>query len=48
MPHLFSLKQVSQIWKPQTQFQQNGSTFLQQWHWNSFPPRRRREYDFSF
>jgi hypothetical protein len=29
---LFSLKQASQIWKPQTQFQQKGSTLPQQWH----------------
>ncbi len=30
IPHLFSLKQTSQIWKPQMQFQQKGKTFLQQ------------------
>jgi hypothetical protein len=35
------LKQSSQIWKPQGQFQQNGNTFRQQWHWNIFLARRR-------
>jgi hypothetical protein len=30
IPHLFSLKQSSQIWKPQGQLQQNGFFSLQQ------------------
>jgi hypothetical protein len=30
MPHLFSSKQLGQIWKPQPQFQQKGCSSLQQ------------------
>jgi len=32
MPHMFSLRQLSQIWKPHGQFQQKGSSAPQQWH----------------
>jgi hypothetical protein len=32
IPHMFSFRQSSHIWKPQGQFQQKGSSFPQQWH----------------
>ena len=32
IPHMFSLRQLSQIWKPHGQFQQKGSSLPQQKH----------------